>query len=69
MSRSVEATNGSFWSCVTVTLDEDGNSTYSNLVVRYKGEAILVLSDHSEIVSYFMCNVLLNIEIMKEELL
>lgn len=69
MSRSVESTSGSFWSCVTVTLDEDGDSTYSNLIVRYKGEAILVLSDHSEIVSYFMCNVLLNIEIMKEELL
>ena len=68
MSKTVvEATDGPFWSCVTVTLDEDGNSTYSNLIVRYKGKAILILSDDSEITSYFLCNVKLHIEIMKDE--
>ena len=68
MSKTtVEATDGPFWSCVTIEIDEDGNTTYSNLVVRYMGEAILALSDDDDITSYFMCNVKLHIEIMKDE--
>jgi hypothetical protein len=31
------------------------------------GEAILALSDDDDITSYFMCNVKLHIEIMKDE--
>ena len=64
---TVEAKDGPFWSCVTIEIDEDGNSKYTNLVVRYMGEVILALSDDSEITSYFMCNVKLHIEIMKGE--
>ena len=63
----VEAEHGPFWACVDILLDEDGNSKYSHLIVRYKGEAILALSDNDEITEYFMCNVKLHIEIMKAE--
>ena len=63
----VEAEHGPFWSCVDVILDEDGNYEYKNLIVRYKGGAVLALSDNADITAYFMCNVLTHIEIMKIE--
>lgn len=67
MNRTiVEATDGPFWVCLTIVFDEDGTK-YTNLILRYKGEAILALSDDDEITSYLMTNVGLNIEIMKDE--
>ena len=67
MNRTmVEATDGPFWVGITIVFDEDGTK-YTNLILRYKGEAILALSDDDEITSYLMTNVGLNIEIMKDE--
>ena len=62
----VESTDGPFWVCLTIVFDEDGTK-YTNLVLRYKGEAILALSEEDEINGYLMTNVGLNIEIMKAE--
>lgn len=66
-SVAVEAKHGPFWACLDVIFDEDGNSKYKNLIVRYKGKAILALSDDQEITEYFMCNVKLHMEIMGAE--
>ena len=51
---SVEASAGTFWTCVDITPDE-GELTYSNLIVRYKNEVILFLDNDAEIKEYFSC--------------
>ena len=66
-SVAVEGEHGPFWSCLDVIFDEDGNSKYKNLIVRYKGEAILALSDNDEITEYLISSVKLHCEIMKAE--
>jgi len=63
----VEASSGPFWSCVDVTFDEEGNSRYSNLIVRHEGKVVLGLANNGEITEYFVSSVKLHIEIMKEE--
>ena len=63
----VETEHGSFWSCLDVIFDEDGNSKYKNLIVRHQGKVVLGLANNDEITEYLMSSVKLHCEIMKAE--
>lgn len=63
----VEASSGPFWACVDVAFDDEGNSRYSNLIVRHQGKVVLGLANNGEITEYLVSSVNLHIAIMKEE--